>query len=134
MKRCKKVIAGLLLAFGIPFSLLLVTEILNPQTKPKDKDDAMAALFILTLPAAAVGGWLAWGIYKGGAKEESDRLKSAFFQLLMEGNGRITVIQFAKATQLSGEEAKRYLDEKAKEFNATFDVDDKGGISYYFNP
>jgi large subunit ribosomal protein L7/L12 len=43
-------------------------------------------------------------------------------------------VQFAKETQLSIEEARQLLDEKAKEFNATFDTDEKGGISYYFNP
>lgn len=134
MKRLKKVTAGLLLAFGIPFSILAVTELLNPQTKPKDKEGAMAALIVFTLPATAIGGWLVWGLYKEGKNENSDHLKSTFFRLLLEGNGRITVMQFARETKLSGEEARQFLDEKAKEFNATFDTDDKGGISYYFNP
>ncbi|HEY9902355.1 MAG TPA: hypothetical protein V6D43_08000 [Candidatus Sericytochromatia bacterium] len=134
MKRLKKVTAGLLLAFGIPFSILAVTKLLNPQTKPKDKGGAMAALMVFTLPATAIGGWLAWGSYKEGKNENSERLKSTFFRLLLEGNGCITVLQFARETKLSGEEARQFLDEKAKEFNATFDTDDKGGISYYFNP
>lgn len=134
MKRLKKVVAGLLLAFGIPFSLYCVAQLVNPKTNPKDKDAAMATLLILTLPSTALGGWIAWSLYKGGAKDNSDRLKSIFFELLMADNGRITVLQFAKATQLSGEEARRYLDERAKEFNATFNVDERGGVSYYFNP
>lgn len=131
MKRLNKVIPGLLLAFGIPLSLFAVTSLMNPQQK--DKTGALA-LMVLALPATGIGGWLAWGAFKGGGKDQGDRLKSTFFELLMADNGRISVMQFAKATQLSKEEAKRYLDEKAKEFNATFDRDEKGGISYYFNP
>ena len=67
-------------------------------------------------------------------KTVSDSFNSTFFRLLSEGNGQITLLQFAKETQLSIEEARQLLDEKAKEFNATFDTDEKGDISYYFNP
>jgi hypothetical protein len=108
--------------------------VLNPQSKPNDKEGNWAALMILSLPATAIGGWLAWTAYKDGNKQSSDRLNSTFFRLLLEGNGHITLVQFAKETQLSIEEARQFLDEKAKEFNATFDTDEKGGISYYFNP
>jgi hypothetical protein len=134
MKPLKKVIAGLLLAFGIPLSLFAITKLLNPQSKPNDKQGNWAALMILSLPATAVGGWLVWGLNIDGKKPSSDRLNSTFFRLLLEGNGHITLVQFAKETQLSIEEARQFLDEKAKEFNATFDTDEKGGISYYFNP
>ncbi|MEO8893824.1 MAG: hypothetical protein ABI417_20245 [Coleofasciculaceae cyanobacterium] len=130
MARLNKVIPGLLLAVGIPLSLFAATNLINPQQK--DKTGALV-LMVFALPATAAGGWLALGASKGGGNK-GDRLKSTFFELLMADNGRITVMQFAKATQLSKEEAKRYLDEKAKEFNATFDRDEKGSISYYFNP
>lgn len=132
MKRLKKVIAGLLLAFGVPLSILAVTQILNPKTSPQDRDDALAVLFILTLPPTALGGWLVWGLYKQGQKEASDRLESIFYQLLEANNGQITLMRFAKETQLTGEQAKQYLDRKAKEFNATFDVGTQGGIIYHF--
>lgn len=134
MKPLKKVIAGLLLAIGIPLSFFAITKVLNPQSKPNDKEGNWAALMLLSLPATAIGGWLAWEAYKDGNKQTTDRLNSTFFRLLLEGNGHITLVQFAKETQLSIEEARQLLDEKAKEFNATFDTDEKGGISYYFNP
>jgi large subunit ribosomal protein L7/L12 len=35
--------------------------------------------------------------------------------------------------QLSGEQARDYLDERAKEFNATFEPLDDGGIVYQFH-
>lgn len=130
MKRLNKVIPGLLLALGIPLSLFAVTSLMNPQQK--DKTGAWV-MIVLGLPATAAGGWLALGASKGG-KDQGDRLKSTFFQLLMEDNGRITVMQFAKATQISKEQARQYLEEKAKEFNATAKADERDGISYYFNP
>ncbi|MGB5962841.1 MAG: hypothetical protein WBG73_19540 [Coleofasciculaceae cyanobacterium] len=131
MARLNKLIPGLLLAVGIPLSLFAVTSLLNPQQK--DKTGALV-LMVIALPATAAGGWLAFGKSKGGRKDKGDRLKSIFFQLLMEDNGRISVMQFAKATQISKEEARKYLEEKAKEFNATAKSDDRGGVSYYFNP
>jgi hypothetical protein len=76
MKLLKKVTAGLLLVFGIPLSIVAVTEIFDRETTPQDKTDALAALIILTLPATAVGGWLAWGLSKESQKEISDRLQS----------------------------------------------------------
>ena len=41
-------------------------------------------------------------------------------------------MQFALETQLTATAARQYLDEKAKEFDATFDVSNEGAISYYF--
>lgn len=130
MARLNKLIPGLLLAVGIPLSLFAVTSLLNPQQK--DKTGSLV-LMVIALPATAAGGWLALGKSKEGGNK-GDRLKSIFFQLLMEDNGRISVMQFAKATQISKEEARQYLEEKAKEFNATAKSDDRGGVSYYFNP
>lgn len=131
MKPLNKVIPVLLLALGIPLSLFAVTSLINPQQR--DKTGAWV-MIVLGLPATAAGGWLALGASKGGSKDQGDRLKSIFFQMLMEDNGCITLMKFAKATQISKEEAKRYLDQKTQEFNATVKADEKGGIAYYFNP
>lgn len=133
MKLLQKVIAGFLLVFGVPLSLVAVTEITNPQTSPQDRDDALAALLILTLPAASVGGWVAWRLYKAGDKETRDRLRSTFYRLVKENNGQLSVLYFAMEAQLSGEQARDYLDERAKEFNATFEPLDDGGIVYQFH-
>ena len=85
MKLIKKVAAGLLLAFGIPFTIYAISEITNPNTKPQDREDATAALIILTLPATVLGGWLAWSVYQQGKREQAtrekevnDRLQSIF--------------------------------------------------------
>ena len=87
---------------------------------------------LLGLPATVAGGWLRRRLKQQAEEETSDRLRSSFFRLVQEGNGNITVMRFAMDTKLSGEAAKQYLDEKAEEFNANFNVNDDGGVSYYF--
>jgi predicted transcriptional regulator len=138
MKLIRKILAFLFLSFGIPFTLYALVEIANPQ-QPEDRENAMAALFILTLPSTAIGGWLAWGLMQEHKQKQQDilakseeNLRSIFFQLLEEKEGAITILQMAKAANLNGEEAKEYLDQKAEEFNATFDVNEEGGIIYRF--
>lgn len=132
MKLLKKVIAGLLLAFGVPLSILAATQILNPQTTRQDRDDVVTALIVITLPSTFLGGWLVWGLHKQGQKEISDRVRSTFYRLVTEHNGQITILRFAMEAKLSGQEARQYLDQRAKEFNATFDVLDGGNIAYHF--
>jgi large subunit ribosomal protein L7/L12 len=94
----------------------------------------MSCGIALALPAAIKATQAPSRTSTRQVKTVSDRFNSTFFRLLLEGNGHITLVQFAKETQLSIEEARQLLDEKAKEFNATFDTDEKGDISYYFNP
>lgn len=64
---------------------------------------------------------------------QSNRLKQNFFRLLQEGDGKLTVLRFAMETGLEGDEAKRYLDERAIEFNATFEATSQGAVSYVFD-
>ena len=133
MKLLKKVVAGFLLLFGVPLSIFAIAEQFDPQAPPNDKQDALAALFVLTLPASAAGGWLAWSVHRQGQKEVRDRLNSTFYQLIQESNGQLTVLHFAMETHLPGKAAKQYLDEKAKEFQASFDVTETGDIVYHFH-
>ncbi|MBD2259746.1 hypothetical protein [Pseudanabaena sp. FACHB-2040] len=82
--------------------------------------------------SVAFGTWLAVDALVAGRQAKRDRIQSTFFNLLETSSGEITVLQFARAANLSGEEAQKYLDTKAKEFNATFDVGSEGGIYYRF--
>jgi hypothetical protein len=43
------------------------------------------------------------------------------------------LLSFAMQSQLPATEAKEYLDQKAKEFNANFQVNEAGGVSYHFD-
>jgi large subunit ribosomal protein L7/L12 len=131
MELIKKVATSLLLTFGLAVMLLAAYDMLNQQTTPKDKEDAFAALVIFGLPSITLAGWLA-RLSQQEQTENRDRLQSTFFQLLQTGDGKITVLQFAMQTQLPGEAAKQYLDERAREFDATFEVSDQGAVSYCF--
>ena len=53
--------------------------------------------------------------------------------MLLENQGRVTLLSFAMQSQLPAAEAKQYLDKKAKEFNANFQVTEEGAVSYHFD-
>ncbi|WP_146141127.1 ribosomal protein L7/L12 [Stenomitos frigidus] len=131
MKLITKIMAGMLLGIGVPIALWAVTDIVNPRST--DRDGAVAALCFFGIPPSALGGWMIFGGRRRSRREEHDRLQASFFNLLKQGNGRITALGFAMETGLAGELAKAYLDERAREFDANFDVDDEGNMFYRFN-
>ncbi|MCP6761691.1 MAG: hypothetical protein NHB32_23765 [Fischerella sp. CENA71] len=138
MKFIKQLSAGVLLSFGFIFLMIATVEILTYNQKPTPQEqqearDTMMGGLVFGLPAVAYGGWLVWNLRKQNQKLLSDRLQSTFYRLLEENSGTISVLSFAKESQISGEEAKHYLDAKAKEFNATFDVNPQGGVYYHFH-
>jgi ribosomal protein L7/L12 len=133
MKLATKIAAGMLMGIGLPITLMASLEILNPQTPAADRADASAALVILGISPAVLGGWLAWNGQQKGDRAEQERLRNTFFRLLQEGNGHLTVLKFAMTTGLEGEAAKAYLNDRAREFNASFNVSEEGKLSYYFD-
>ncbi|MBE9039536.1 hypothetical protein IQ235_01835 [Oscillatoriales cyanobacterium LEGE 11467] len=140
LKLFKKVAATFLLIFGVPLSVWAIAEIVNPNSTSEDREDAIAALAILTLPPTALGSWLVWGLHKehqqklnAQFKAEGDLLQSVFFRILEDNGGQMTILRLAKEAQISGEEARVYLDRKAVEFNATFEVGEQGEITYQFH-
>ncbi|UBF25212.1 ribosomal protein L7/L12 [Kovacikia minuta CCNUW1] len=132
MKFVKKVSAGVLLAFGIPVLLIgLIGGVAEKDSK--EKIDLIAGSLIIGMPPTVLGGWLVRSLFLQHEREERDRLQSAFFKLLKQGNGRVTTLAFAMETGLDGEAAKAYLNKKAREFIANFDVDADGDMSYRFD-
>ncbi|MDZ8108939.1 MAG: hypothetical protein RM338_25400 [Nostoc sp. DedQUE12a] len=140
MKLVKKFLAVCFLLFGIPLSAAMLWEIINPKTTYKDKQDAVAALTILTVPSTIVGGWLSWSLVQQNKKEkalllesEQQRLQFVFLELVESNSGTITVLQMAKNADIPTHKAKEYLDNKAKELNASFEVNENGNILYRFS-
>lgn len=133
MKVFSRVLAGILLGVGLPISLLAVLSLLNPKTTATDKTEAAAVLLVLGVAPTTAGGWLALKAQQQRQQEGRDRLRAIFFQLLREGNGQITPLRLAMEAGLDGETAKAYLQERATEFDATFNVSEQGTISYYFD-
>jgi hypothetical protein len=59
-------------------------------------------------------------------------LRSIFFQMLESGQMEMTVLQFAMQARIDGVEAKAYLDDRAREYEATFNVGAEGQVLYCF--
>ena len=65
-------------------------------------------------------------------KSSDTRIRNIFFDLIQKNQGSIKVIDFAVATDISGTEAKKILEQFAIEFDATFDVTEEGQVIYLF--
>lgn len=133
MRLVTKIAAGVLLGIGLPISVMAIWQIASPNVSAEDKSGSEAALVLFGLPPAVLGSWLIWNGRRLSRQELSDRLQATFFRLLQEHNGHLTALQFAMETGLNGEAARAFLDERAKEFNAGFNVTEEGKLSYYFD-
>ncbi|MEH2064433.1 MAG: hypothetical protein V7K50_19595 [Nostoc sp.] len=158
MKTAEKLAAGWLLTLGFMFLMLSATAALEkfatrkvyipvkdayeftaPNATYQDDNSAVGGL-IFGVPTLTLGTWLALGLYRQSRQEKkvlnqqvSDRLQSIFYEMLQENQGRLTVLGFAMQSQLPAAHARQYLDEKAKEFNANFQVNEEGAVSYHFD-
>jgi len=59
-------------------------------------------------------------------------LRSIFFELIKVNNGAITVMEFAMQADITGQEARKCLEQYAIEFEANFDTTDEGHVVYLF--
>ena len=133
MKLIKKVSAGFLLTLGGVCLAAAAYAPFNHEISPEEQRSQAIACLLFGLPLTSSGGWMAWRLHQKGKKEKRDRLQSIFYRLLKKGNGQITVLPFAMEAQLTGVQARQYLEEQAREFNADFQVNERGDIFYYFN-
>jgi ribosomal protein L7/L12 len=133
MKLATKIAAGVLLGIGVPICLLATARLLDPKTMPQERFEVEVALITLGLPSTALGGWFALKSTDRKRQEERDRLQTAFYRLIRETNGHLTVLRFAMETGLDGETAKDYLNQRAKEFNAAYNVTEEGNLTYHFD-
>jgi ribosomal protein L7/L12 len=132
MKLNTRIAAGILLGVGLPISFLTLPTLLSRQASPQSQQAAGVTFLMMGVPPTTLGIWL---LRRGDRrqKKQHDRLQGTFFRLLKEGNGHITPLLFAMETNLNGEAAKAYLDDRAKEFSANFHVNEAGTVSYYFD-
>lgn len=135
IKILKKISAGVLLSLGFMFLLVSVSEL--PKEK-RDRDTIMGGL-MLGVPLFAGGGWIVWEMNRqhqrqleAQKQQETDRLNTIFYQLLTVEEGRIDALQMAIKAQISPAEARAFLDGKAKEFETTFEIGDRGEVFYVF--
>lgn len=135
MKWLRKLMAGLLLLWGLPLSLWAVIEAANPEVDSEQRQGAIAALCLFGLPAVAGGGWLVYGLHqqhRAALQQSNQALEQLFLQLLQESQGEVHPILFATKAQIPLDQAKAYLDKKALLLNGNFEATDSGGILYRF--
>lgn len=82
----------------------------------------------ILLAGLGLGGLWIW--HRQQAFEKS--LYILFYDLIEANQGRISVLDFAKASKLSGQQARLFLDARAREFYAGFEPTDIGDIIYTF--
>ncbi|HIK40246.1 hypothetical protein [Thermoleptolyngbya sp. M55_K2018_002] len=132
MKLLRQTASGVLFSLGILFLMVALLAPFDESDPPEERRSTLLGGLMLGVPLVAGGGWLRWGLHRDWQREESDRLRQLFFQTAQSHNGCFSVIQFAMAANISGSTAKQYLDERAKEFEASFEVDEQGGVFYRF--
>jgi large subunit ribosomal protein L7/L12 len=133
MKLIKKLSAGFLVTLGSICLLAAAYAPFNHDISPEEQRSEAIACLLFGLPLTGVGGWMAWRLHQQGKNKRRDRLQSIFYELLKQSKGQITVLQLAMEAKLSGTEARQFLNEQAREFNANFEVNDQGEIFYFFN-
>ena len=77
---------------------------------------------------AAAAGWL-WR----RRQREIRRQHQVFYSLIQAHQGRISLLNFAIAADLGAPEAKQFLDQRAEDFLANFEVTEQGDMLYVFN-
>jgi hypothetical protein len=87
----------------------------------------------LLLPWLVVGGLgLAGGWFWWRQKVRDQTLHQVFYAELVAHGGRISVLDFAIAAQITGSEARQFLDQRAKEFWGDFEPTAAGDVLYTF--
>lgn len=135
MKTLQKIIAGLLLLWGLPISIWAVVDTLNPRTAPVDKEGAVAALVLFGLPPVAVGGYFIHNLrqqHRATLQQGDRQLEQLFLAELQANGGIINPIVFATKAELSLNDTQAYLDQKAVQLNALYEATETGGIIYRF--
>jgi predicted transcriptional regulator len=132
MRTFSNITAGALVGFGGLITLSLMLVLFNSNSTPGERDGAIGAMLIFSLPLTVVGGGMFWHNRQRYQQAQRDRIREAFFNLLETHNGQITPLRLAMETKLDGATARAYLDDRAKEFNASFRVTEDGNVIYTF--
>jgi hypothetical protein len=77
-------------------------------------------------------GWWVWRQQQRLEQQQQETLKTAFYELLQEQTGRLMLLDLAMRAKVPASDAQAYLDARATEFAAQFEVSDAGDICYVF--
>lgn len=131
--RFKKLAAGALLTWSFLCGAAVVDIVVRPDVTPESRYRIVTSSVMLGLPALVGGSWLVWDLKQKHRQQRDARLQATFFELLQQGQGYIGVLPFALQTEFDAVQAKAYLDEQARQFDANFQVNETGQVFYYFD-
>ncbi len=123
-----KVLGGLFLLGGGTVSLGILVGMAVSQPAGWAVTLLTLLLIFFGLAPTALGG----GLLYASLQAENRVLRERFFRLLQLNRGRLSLLDYAASTRLEPGVARRHLDRWAREFSATFDVDEEGEIYYVF--
>ncbi|MBF2080369.1 MAG: hypothetical protein IGR76_18100 [Synechococcales cyanobacterium T60_A2020_003] len=135
-KRSPSIKTGLMwvaFTFGSVITILAIAAMARFERGTSDRQEAIASLVLFGLMPIAVGTGLAWERHRCTSQERCDRLQNAFYTMVRNGRGRMSVLTFAMEAGVSGTEARAFLDARSHEFQAQFDVTEQGEIIYRFD-
>ena len=127
----KKIAAGCLLSLGFICLSATVFNVIEQDKTQENWDKAWVGI-VLGLPLTMAGGCLIWSLSLQNQQQKENYLRSKFFHLVEKGNGSVTALNFAMEATISGAEARKYLENYSKEFNADFEVTEEGNMIYKF--
>ena len=133
MKSVKTVIAGLSLAFGVLMTIPTTAEVVGIKAPPSKRSDSAVALLFLGIAPIGLGSWLLLDGKRRQQRFQSGHLDDLFYLLLRQNGGTITPLGWAMQSGLNGTVAKAFLDDRAKEFNANYQVTETGDVVYVFD-
>ncbi|MCT7949402.1 hypothetical protein NG798_06360 [Ancylothrix sp. C2] len=81
----------------------------------------------------STGAFVTLGIVNSlKAGQQQQQLQTTFYRLLETQNSNISLIQLAAAAKVDAQIARQYLENQAKVFNASLEVDEDGNTYYCF--
>lgn len=90
-------------------------------------------LIKLLLPWLLLAGGLAIGLWGWHRYQRYQQmLHQLFYEQIQAHQGRISVLEFAMAAQLTGPQARSFLDARARDFFADFEPTEAGDVLYTF--
>ncbi|BAU10841.1 hypothetical protein LEP3755_13330 [Leptolyngbya sp. NIES-3755] len=144
----RKTAGGVLVSLGLLFVLAGIMALVDSTTAAGERVGVFATGAILGLLLVWIGICLLRRpkeqadstndavaeepIRKYSSPKTEEEIRTALFRLVEQSSGCITLFKFAMETNLSGEDARTFLDAQAKAFGASFLVNDKGDVVYRF--
>lgn len=140
MKFLKLVAGTLLLGWSFLLGVGIVgATLLSDEEEQPPPEIAAVAYLIFGVPSLAGSAYCFWSVsqqrrqaQQAQAQQSANQLRRIFLQQLEASGGRLTVLQFSIVADIPGKDAREFLDARAQEFGAEFEVSDQGGITYIF--